>query len=90
MCLFQSIATSANLVTPGTLITPANVVGTLSLVTNPIFCGSYNLTNEAGETLANGGSSFGIFQSFNFCLSGGMLQRNISKSANNTYTNKKK
>lgn len=90
MCPFQSSAASAStFITPGTIITPGSVIGTLSLVTIPGLCGNYELTNASGETLANGGGSFGSTQSTSFCLNGGMLQRNAPKFANNNKINQK-
>jgi len=73
MCPFQSNAMAVStFITPGTLIVPGSIVGTLSLVVNPGLCGNYNIKDANGITLANGGGAFGASQSNSFCLVNGV------------------
>jgi len=76
MCPFQSSAVGVStFVTPGTLILPGSIVGTLSLVAMPGLCGNYNIKDINGVTLASGGGSFGASQSSTFCLQNGTAPR---------------
>lgn len=72
MCPFKSSAVGVStFITPGTLIMPGSIVGTLSLVVAPGLCGNYNIKDVNGVTLASGGGAFGTSQSNTFCLQNG-------------------
>jgi len=76
MCPFQSTASGlSTFITPGTLIAPGTIVGTLALGISPGLCGNYTLTDPNGGVLASGGGGFGASQTNSFCLVGGVAPK---------------
>jgi len=69
MCPFTvALGSSATFITPGTLIAPGTIVGTLSLFIAPQLCGSYMLTDASSTIILSGGGIFPAMQSTAFCV----------------------